>query len=75
LLLHNKQSKNISFSKILLELTDDVINAQAFLFFLGFETTASLLRYAAYVLATHPDIDSKLYDEVVDNIGEVSDRV
>lgn len=54
------------------ELTDAEIKAQAFLFFLaGYETTASLLRYASYVLAIHPDIDTKLYEEIKQNIGDV----
>jgi len=56
-----------------LELSDDEINATAFLFFLaGFETTASLLRYASYQLALRPDLDKKLMEEIEKNIGDVS---
>jgi len=55
-----------------LELTDAEINGQAFTFFLaGFETTASLLRYVSHTLALHPDIDKRLYEEIVEHIGEV----
>ncbi|WAQ95170.1 CP3A8-like protein [Mya arenaria] len=53
------------------KLTDYEVNAQAFTFFLaGFETTASLLRYATYMLALRPDIDEKLCNEISENIGE-----
>lgn len=52
-------------------LTDDEIKGQAFVFFLaGFETTASLLRYSAYILAFHPELDSQLYDEIQKYIGQ-----
>ncbi|XP_045213917.2 cytochrome P450 3A29-like [Mercenaria mercenaria] len=52
-------------------LSDDEISGQAFVFFIaGFETTASLLRYSAYILALHPDVDAKLYDEVQKHIGQ-----
>ena len=30
----------------------------------GYETTASLLNYTAYVLAMNPHIDQKLYEEI-----------
>ena len=56
----------------ILGLTDDEINGQAFVFFLaGYETTASTLRFASYVLSTHPDLDTKLYDEITEQLGEV----
>ncbi|XP_045213915.2 cytochrome P450 3A24-like [Mercenaria mercenaria] len=52
-------------------LSDDEVNGQAFVFFLaGFETTASLLRYSAYVLALNSGIDAKLYDEIQKHVGQ-----
>ncbi|ODN01300.1 Cytochrome P450 6k1 [Orchesella cincta] len=46
-------------------LTDDMIVAQCLLFFLaGLDTTGSVLSFAAYLLALHPDIQEKLYQEV-----------
>ncbi|KAK3578025.1 hypothetical protein CHS0354_006698 [Potamilus streckersoni] len=52
-------------------LTTEEINSQAFLFFIaGYETTASLLRYAAYELALHPEIDQKLVQEIREQVGE-----
>ena len=56
-----------------LELSDDEISAQAFLFFLaGYETTASLMRYSSHTLAVHPEIDAKLIEEIETKIGDVS---
>ncbi|XP_044766583.1 uncharacterized protein LOC123322670 [Coccinella septempunctata] len=49
-----------------LSITD--IAAQAFLFFIaGFEGVSNLLCYTAYELATHPDIQGRLIDEVDKN--------
>ena len=54
------------------ELSDDEINAQVFVFFIaGFETTASLLRFASYCLALNPEIDEKLFEEIEKKIGDV----
>ncbi|XP_003228211.1 cytochrome P450 3A9 [Anolis carolinensis] len=46
-------------------LTDDEILAQAFIFvFAGYEPTSNSLGYMAYMLATHPDVQQKLQDEI-----------
>lgn len=51
-------------------LTDDEIIANAWVFLLGgFETTANALTYCAYLLATHPDVQQKLYEELRDYLG------
>lgn len=45
---------------------DDEIVAQCFLFFLaGFETTSSLLTFCSYELVVNPDVQQKLYDEII----------
>ncbi|PNF23402.1 Cytochrome P450 9e2 [Cryptotermes secundus] len=44
---------------------DDDITAQVALFFLaGFDTASSLLSFASQLLAMHPDIQSRLQDEI-----------
>lgn len=48
-------------------LTDDEIIANAWVFLLGgFETTANGLTYCAYLIAKHPDIQEKIYQELID---------
>lgn len=48
-------------------LTDAEIIANAWVFMLGgFETTASTLTYTTYLLATHPQVQDRLYQEVCD---------
>uniref|UniRef100_A0A8I6A8Y2 Cytochrome P450 3A n=1 Tax=Rattus norvegicus TaxID=10116 RepID=A0A8I6A8Y2_RAT len=46
-------------------LTDVEIVAQSIFFiFAGYETTSSALSFALYLLATHPDLQKKLQDEI-----------
>lgn len=46
-------------------LTDEMITAQSMLFFLaGLDTTGSVLCFAVYLLALHPDVQNKLYEEI-----------
>ena len=53
-------------------LSDDEIIANAWVFLLGgFETTANALTYCSYLLATHPEIQDKLQQEIVENIAQV----
>lgn len=48
-----------------IELTDDDMTAQAFLFFLGgFETVSTQMCFIAYELAVNPEIQEKLRQEV-----------
>ncbi|XP_044758511.1 cytochrome P450 9e2-like [Coccinella septempunctata] len=56
--------------KSTLEITDDLITAQALIFFLaGLETSSSLLSFLSYELAKNPDIQRKLTKEVDDNMS------
>uniref|UniRef100_A0A8C4W1P4 unspecific monooxygenase n=1 Tax=Gopherus evgoodei TaxID=1825980 RepID=A0A8C4W1P4_9SAUR len=53
------------FSSLLAGLTDAEILAQAFIFiFAGYEPTSNSLCYLAYKLATHPDVQQKLQEEI-----------
>ncbi|XP_054848337.1 cytochrome P450 3A9-like [Eublepharis macularius] len=46
-------------------LTDVEILAQAIIFiFAGYEPSSNSLGYTAYLLATHPDVQQKLHDEI-----------
>ncbi|XP_069161840.1 cytochrome P450 3A4-like [Procambarus clarkii] len=50
-------------------LTDDEIIANAWVFLLGgFETTANTLTYTTYLIATHPEVQERLYEELCDVI-------
>jgi len=47
------------------EWDDDDLAAQAVLFFLaGFDTASTLLCFATHLLATHPDVQSRLQEEI-----------
>ena len=58
-----------------MKLRDEEVSAQSVIFMVaGFETTGSTLSYMAYVLATHPEIQEKLLeelDEAVESRGDM----
>lgn len=46
---------------------DDDLAAQCFIFFLaGFDTVATAMNFMAHELAVNPDVQQKLYDEIVE---------
>nr|QLI62169.1 cytochrome P450 20 [Streltzoviella insularis] len=49
----------------ILELTDEIIAAQAFVFYAaGYETSATTMAFMLYTLAQHPDIQNKVIEEI-----------
>ncbi|KAB0794255.1 hypothetical protein PPYR_13875 [Photinus pyralis] len=59
-----------------LELTDEDITAQAFIFFVGgFETTSSAMTFMSYELATNPDVQEKLQAEVDETLSECEGKL
>ncbi|CAI9741129.1 cytochrome P450 3A8 [Octopus vulgaris] len=52
-------------------ITDDEILAQCVIIFLaGYETTASTLTFFTHLMATNPEKQQKLYEEIVEVLGE-----
>lgn len=50
---------------IFIELTDTLLTAQAFVFFVaGFETSSSAISNALYELALNPEVQDKLRQEI-----------
>lgn len=53
--------------------TDDEIVAQCFGFFIGsFDTSSTLLTFAAYELAVNPNVQQKLYEEIREMNRQIS---
>ena len=56
-----------------LALSDKEILAQALLFLIaGYETTSVLMSFFFYVMATQPQIQEKVYDELQQIVGDVN---
>lgn len=50
---------------------DEILGQGVIAFVAGYETTASLLTFLSYVLATHPDVQEKLIKEIDEHLTEV----
>uniref|UniRef100_A0A8C6AJJ8 unspecific monooxygenase n=1 Tax=Monodon monoceros TaxID=40151 RepID=A0A8C6AJJ8_MONMO len=62
LMINSQNSKDVDTRKAL---SDTELMAQSIIFiFAGYETTSSCLSFAIYELATHPDVQQKLQEEV-----------
>ena len=60
---------------LLIDITNDELVAQCSLFFLaGYDTTATTLTMASYLLATNPDKQEKLYKEALSVLGKLSEE-
>jgi cytochrome P450 len=54
-------------------LNDKEILGQALIFLLaGYETTSTLMSFFFYVMATDPTIQEKVYEEIQQELGDVS---
>jgi len=42
----------------------------AIFYFLGHDTTASALAWSIYALGQHPDLQSRVYEDVIDVMGQ-----
>ncbi|XP_054160994.1 cytochrome P450 3A21-like [Oppia nitens] len=57
-------------------ITEEEILANAWIFFqAGYETTASTLTFCTYELALNPDIQERLYDEVMTSVNNSSGNI
>ena len=71
----SNQTQPKSSSKLTKFLSDDEIIAQCLLFFTaGFETTASTITHCLFELATNPEIQDHLYDELTQSLADIDDN-
>ncbi|NWH74052.1 CP3AT protein, partial [Piaya cayana] len=69
-LMIDSQSSNSTETSPYKSLSDEEILAQALVFvFAGYETSSSTLNFLSYNLATHPDVQQKLQDEIDANLA------
>ncbi|KAK4874014.1 hypothetical protein RN001_013374 [Aquatica leii] len=65
-----------SEKKLKMELSDEDITAQAFIFILGgFETSSTLMSFVAYELAMNEDVQKKLQDEIEETLHECNGKL
>ncbi|XP_044758512.1 cytochrome P450 9e2-like [Coccinella septempunctata] len=64
------ESKDLVKSETTLEITDEVITAQALIFFMaGYEASSTLLSFLSHEIATHPDVQEKLIKELDEQLS------
>ncbi|XP_068206549.1 cytochrome P450 3A29-like [Palaemon carinicauda] len=53
------------------KMTEEEVADNAVVFLLaGYETTSTMLSYTTYLLAKHPDVQQRLYEEIVQHLNE-----
>uniref|UniRef100_A0A0L8FX30 Cytochrome P450 n=1 Tax=Octopus bimaculoides TaxID=37653 RepID=A0A0L8FX30_OCTBM len=63
--------ENVTDSRTGRGITDDEILAQCVIFFLaGYETTTSSLTFFTHLMAINPEPQQKIYEEIIDVLGE-----
>nr|ATW72304.1 cytochrome p450 CYP3045C13 [Brachionus calyciflorus] len=68
--------KNFNFYDVKKALTTREIEANLILFMLaGYETTSTALSYSSIILSTHPEEQSKLYDEISSAFGSDTNSI
>ncbi|XP_041980390.1 cytochrome P450 6B5-like [Aricia agestis] len=68
--------KRADSKELTLEITDDIIAAQAFVFYAaGYETSATTMSFMLYELARNPDIQEKLHQEIDEVLGNSDGEV
>lgn len=71
-----QESSHIKKAKSTIEITDEVIAAQAVIFFVaGFDTVSAMMCFAAYELAANPEIQSRLREEVNEAFEETNGKI
>ena len=51
----------------------EVLGNGAMFFFAGYDTTSTASSFLMYLLAIHPEIQQKLYEEIVETLGDKVD--
>ncbi|KAE9547542.1 hypothetical protein FO519_009247, partial [Halicephalobus sp. NKZ332] len=69
LLLQQDQERQKNENKPPMHIDTIVSNCHAFLL-AGYETTSTALAYSCHLLASHPDVQEKLYQEIMSKIGD-----
>ena len=63
--------RNVLMNFIVIGMTEEEIIAQSLVFLLGgYDNTASMMSFVMYNLASHPDIQEKVFVEVQSVCGE-----
>ncbi|CAF1007044.1 unnamed protein product, partial [Brachionus calyciflorus] len=71
-----EDEKNFNFYDVKKALTTREIEANLILFMLaGYETTSTALSYSSIILSTHPEEQSKLYDEISSAFGSDTNSI